>query len=397
MDDTRAAARSELAACGVRFAPGSRVAIAIGSRGIANLGAIVQEIVGWVRDQGAEPLLVPAMGSHGGATAEGQEHVLAGLAISERLVGAPVRSSMDVVDLPRGDLPVPVYFDRTAAEADCTIVVNRIKPHTSFHGDHESGLLKMIAVGLGKHEGALAIHRLGLTGLREVMPRVAIESLRHNNVVLAVALVENGRDETMLLQAIRKSEIVAADARLLQLARSMMPALPSGLIDLLVVDEMGKDISGLGMDTNIIGRLRIPGEPEPDCPKIKIVLARDLTDATQGNACGIGLADITTRRLIEKVDWRATYENALTSGFHERVRIPLVAENDLEALEFAFRVYGMPDPEKSRIVRIKNTLSLENVWVSSALLDEVRKKNWRVLDPVDPVFSSYSSNHLATL
>jgi hypothetical protein len=385
--DVAAAVRSELDASGVRFAPGSQVAVAVGSRGIINLATIVRETVNWLKERGAEPFIVPAMGSHGGATAEGQAAVLREYGVSEEALGVPVRSSMEVAELPRADLPVPVFFDRRALEADATVVINRVKPHTSFHGPHESGLVKMVAIGLGKHSGAAAIHRLGVAGLRDIMPQVAAQSLRYGNLRLGLAVVENSNDETMLLKAVPAEGIIEIDRELLPVARAAMPSLPASDLDILILDEMGKDVSGLGMDPNIVGRLKIAGQPEPDSPGIKMIIVRALTAKTRGNALGIGLADIITRKLFEAIDLRATYENVLTSTFLERAKIPLIAENDEEALRFAGQGVGVTALSDARIVRVKNTLRLEEAWISEPLhpevgvLDDVEVKGL-----VEPVF-----------
>ncbi len=369
--DVGAAVRDALNGSGVAISRGAKVAVAVGSRGIAGLPAIVAAVIDWVRARGGLPFIVPAMGSHGGATAEGQIEVLHGYGITEAAVGAPVRSSMDVIRLPRGECPVDVYFDRLASEANATIILNRVKPHTSFRGTYESGLMKMMAVGLGKHRQALAIHALGVEGLRNVMPKVAGQVLRHGNVALGVAVVENAYDEPMAVRAIPAARIPEEEPALLDMARRNMPRLPLDQVDLLVVDEMGKNISGLGMDTNIIGRLKIRGQPEPDRPDIRVIVARDLTPETGGNAAGIGLADVVTRRLVDKIDYRATYENVLTTGFLERARIPIVAGTDREALAIAFRAAGMPLPSKARIIRIRNTLRLTELHMSGAAVDAI--------------------------
>lgn len=364
--DIPAAVRQSLNASGVRIARNANVAIAVGSRGISGLRQVVTETVGWVRAQGGSPFIVPAMGSHGGATAEGQVAVLEGYGITEDEVGAPIRSSMEVVSLPQGESPVAVFLDRMAAGADAIIVINRIKPHTSFHGRYESGLMKMLAIGLGKHRQALAIHAMGLEGLRNVMPVVAGQILRHAGVLLGIAVVENAYDEPLHVRAIPAALIPREEPALLELARRNMPRLPLEKIDVLVVDEMGKNISGLGMDTNVIGRLKVRGQPEPESPEIRMIIARDLTEETRGNAAGIGLADVITRRLFSRIDFRATYENVLTTGFLERARIPIIAESDRAALEIAFREAGMPAPEQARVIRIRNTLRLGEMLVSKA-------------------------------
>lgn len=379
--------RAELTGAGVHLRPGARVAIAVGSRGIANLSTIVRETAAWVAAQQAVPFIVPAMGSHGGATADGQAGVLAGYGIVEDQVGAAVVSSMEVVEFPSEDLPVPVFYSKTAFEADATVVINRVKPHTSFHGPHESGLLKMIAIGLGKHDQALALHRLGVPGLRDIMPRVARQVLRHGNVVLGIGVVENARDETMLVRAGAAASLVELDQELLEIARSVMPSLPVNSLDIVIVDQMGKDISGLGIDTNVIGRLKIPGQAEPDLPLIRMLVVLDLTAASHGNACGVGLADIITRRLLQKIDFRSTYENVLTSTFLERGKTPMIATDDREALMFASRAAGVPPLSEARILRFKNTLSLEDFWVSESVLPEIRPLlGVELLNPVEEVF-----------
>lgn len=370
--DVAATLRDECAACGVSLHPGQRIALAVGSRGIAHLVDLVRETVCWVRAQGADPFIVPAMGSHGGATAEGQRAVLEGYGITEVAVGAPIHSSMEVVELPRDGLSLPVYLDRYAAEADGIIVINRVKPHTSFHGRYESGLMKMLAIGLGKHRQALAIHECGVNGLRTLMPQVAQQVLRHGKVVLGVAVVEDAREETIRVCAIPAARIPDEEPALLELARSRMPKLPVEALDLLIVDRMGKNISGLGMDTNIIGRLKIQGQPEPSYPAIRVILVRDLTEDSHGNATGVGLADIITQRLFAKIDRAATYANVLTTGFLERGKIPLVAQTDQEALIFAGRAIGMTDLAEARVMRIQDTLHLEELQVSASVLDTLR-------------------------
>jgi hypothetical protein len=291
--------------------------------------------VEWVKSQGGKPFLVPAIGSHGGATSDGQVVVLTGYGITEATMGAPVRSSIQVVELPTAEAGIPIYFDAQAFAADGTIVLNHVKPHTSFYGTYESGLMKMLAIGLGKHRQALAIHAYGIAGLRTLMPRVAKQILRHANILLGVAVVENAYDETMLLRALPASEIPAREPELLQIARANMSYLPVDDIDILVVDEIGKNISGLGMDPNIIGRLKIVGQPEPTSPCIKVIIVLYLSAATQGNAVGMGLADIMLRRAAEKINFAATYANVVTTGFLERAKLPVVAESDAESFRIA--------------------------------------------------------------
>lgn len=372
LTDIEASVSEELIRCGVNLQPGSRIAIAVGSRGIAELDRFVRAVVQWVRRCGAEPFIVPAMGSHGGATAEGQRAVLAGYGVTEENIGCPVRSSMEVVELPQGDLPTKVFLDRQAASADNTILINRIKMHTSFRGRYESGLMKMIAVGLGKHAQAQALHRLGVDGLREMMPRVAGRILTHGNILLGLAIVENAYDEPMLVRAIRAPDIPAEEPALLDIARANMPALPVDRLDVLIVDQIGKDISGLGMDPNVIGRLKIRGQPEPKSPDIRVITIHDLSAASHGNAIGMGLADIITRRLFDKIDFTSTYANVLTTTFLERAKVPIIADTDREAVRMALQACPVSRPDEVRLIRIRNTLRLDDLQVSLPVLNEIR-------------------------
>jgi len=389
LTDIEGSAAEELARCAVDLRPGSRIAIAVGSRGIANLEQFVRTVVQWVRQHGAEPFIVPAMGSHGGATAEGQRDVLAGYGVTEENVGCPVRSSMAVIELPQGDLPTKVFLDREAAAADGTILINRVKMHTSFRGRYESGLMKMTAIGLGKHAQAQAIHRLGVEGLREVMPRVARQILAHGNIVLGLAIVENAYDEPMLVRAIRGPDIPTEEPALLDVARANMPGLPVDRLDVLIVDEIGKDISGLGMDPNVIGRLKIRGQPEPDRPDIRIITIHDLSAGSHGNAIGMGLADIATRRLFYKISFKSTYANVLTTTFLERAKVPIVAETDREAVETALEACGVVAPADVRLIRIRNTLRLDQLQVSPAVLSDVQSlPRIEVLSPAESLFDA---------
>lgn len=374
--DVTATLRAELARCTI--GSGQQIAIAVGSRGIANLPAIVRGVADWVRCQGSEPFIVPAMGSHAGATAAGQQQLLEKFGIT----GAPIRSTMDVVPLGGN-----AFMDRLADAADGVIVINRVKPHTSFHGQYESGLLKMLAVGLGKQAGAAAIHRLGVTGLREEMPVVARQVLATGKIRLGIALVENAYDETLVLEAIPAAEIPAREPALLDLARVHMPRLPVADVDVLVVDEIGKEFSGTGMDTNVIGRLRIAGEGEPASPRIKRIVVRDVRGES---AYGIGLADVTTRRLVDRANWQITLTNVETSGFVERGKIPVVRETDAEAVAWAL-------PAGPRVVRIPNTLRLEWLLVSGSIRQEIAGRNTiEVLRPAPDFFAEWPTSSRPT-
>jgi hypothetical protein len=370
LDDVAASTDETLAASGVRLTAGTEVAIAVGSRGITDLATVVARVVAWVRSQDASPFIVPAMGSHGGATDEGQREVLEAYGIGE--MGCPIRSSMDVVELPQGDCPVPVMTDAHAAKASATIVVNRIKPHTDYSGPYESGLMKMIAIGLGKKAGAEVLHTFGVRGLRELMPVVARHVLAHGNVALGVAIVENGLDQTMIVDAVPAAAIPDEEPRLLEMAQEHLARLPVDELDVLLIDRMGKDVSGLGMDPNVIGRRMIAGEPDLPTPRIGMITCHALTPASHGNAIGMGLADVVTREFADAVDHDATRTNIVTSGFLLRGKLPVVADNDAHAWSLALRGAGVVDVSAVRAARIVDTLHPFDLWVSDPVLTELK-------------------------
>jgi hypothetical protein len=385
--DPAAELRRELEASGVRLKSGGSYAIAVGSRGIANLALLLKGLVDWVKDRGGRPFLVPAMGSHGGATAAGQREVLESYGVTEAAMGAPIRSSMETVELPREGLELPTYFDRHAASADGTLILNRIKPHTCFHGRYESGLMKMLVIGLGKHRQALAVHRHQTRGLVELLPQLARNILKHANVLLGVGLVENACHETCVLRAIPAAHIPEAEPALLAMALAHMPRLPVDRADLLIVDRIGKDLSGTGLDPNVIGRMGVYDQPDPPAPRVRIILVRDLTEVSHGNALGVGLADVCTRRLADKINWAATYENTSTSTFLDRSKLPVVGRDDSEALAFALRAIGPVPRDELRILRIRDTLWLEQVLVSPRVLADLQgREDIQVLGPAGDWF-----------
>jgi len=361
----------KIAACGLDIKNGDRIAVTVGSRGIADLQALVRGSVRALRDLGAKPFIIPAMGSHGGGTAEGQEEVIAGYGITEKEVGAPVISSMDVVELDAPDLENRVYMDKHAWESDGVLLINRVKPHTDFHGRWESGLLKMSVIGLGKHRLASEIHSYNIRGLKELIEPTARFLIGTGKIKGGVAVVENSYDKICLVEVAAPDNIPDTDARLLEIAREKMPRLPFSEIDVLIIDFMGKDISGCGIDTNVIGRLGIAGEEEPEEPKIGSILVTDLTDASHGNAIGVGLADVTTRRLFEKIDFNASKENVVTSSFLGRGKIPVIADTDMEGIHIALRAAGCRNIKEARICRIHSTLELSDMLVSPALRSAV--------------------------
>jgi hypothetical protein len=376
--------------------PGMSVALTAGSRGIARIDEVLRTLVTILKEMGAEPFIVPAMGSHGGATAEGQVEILESLSITEELCGAPIRSSMEVVELGETDRGVPVYMDRIASEADGVVLVNRIKAHTDFRSTIESGLMKMASIGLGKHEQALALHGYGVEGIRDFMVEVADEVLASGHILFGVATVENAYDEPAIVEAIPADEIHEREAGLLAEYMRMMPELPVSDIDILYVDSLGKNYSGTGMDTNVIGRFRILGVEEPDTPSVKYIVVGDVSDESHGNALGVGLADLTTQRLAGRIAHEAMNANVVTSTFVERAKVPMVLANDEEAIETAVRCnWGVP-PGETRFVRIPNTLHLEHLYVSENLVDEVltNAEAEVVGDPVDLRFDP--EGHLET-
>ncbi len=370
----------ELQSLELNLKKGSRIAITAGSRGINNIALILRTVISYIKESGAEPFLVPAMGSHGGASAEGQLKVLAGLGILPEYVGAPIRASMETVEIGTiatgfpGKDSMPVHMDRFAYESDGVIVINRVKPHTSFHAEVESGLQKMMAIGLGKAVQAGIIHNFGTKGLKELISPAARRIMATGKIIAGLGLVENAYDKLMCIQGFLPGGLVSGEKELLALARRNMPCLPADKLDLLIVEEMGKNFSGTGMDTNIIGRLKIEGEPEPESPAIKRIAVLDLSEAAGGNAYGIGLADFTTKKLVGKIDYAATYANMLATNFVERVKIPFIAENEEHAIETALKTCALSSVEDARIIRIKNTLQLENIQVSASVFKEAESK-----------------------
>lgn len=355
--------------CGIK--PGARIALAVGSRGIANIGLIVKTVADSLKSAGAAPFIIPAMGSHGGAAAAGQAELLEGYGISERAMGIPVLSSMETEYIgDAGGFPAfPVYMDKHACSSDGVVVINRVKAHTDFHGPHESGIVKMLVIGLGKHKQAELMHKFGADGLRDLIPVAAGKVLGTGKIWGGLSIVEDGFDDTADIVFSGPETLFETDAALLARSKELMAKLPFERIDALVVDNMGKDVSGTGMDPNVIGRMRIAGQADtlPVCERIAVL---DLTEASHGNATGVGLADITTRRLADKIDWHVTYKNIITSGFLLRGFLPLVSENDREALELAIGA-GYHTDETIRFARIKNTLRLDEAYLSKTLLEEL--------------------------
>ena len=360
LDDVVTSAAGLLAAFGLedRVAAGDRVAIGVGSRGIRDLTPLLATLAGAVRDAGGEPYLVPCMGSHGGATADGQAAALAGLGVTEVSIGAPVISGMDAVEVARSRFGTPVWASPDFLAADAVILVNRIKPHTDFSGPIESGIAKMLVIGAGKHRGAVEAHRLfvrhGFSAVIEEYAKVLLDRLP---VLFGLAVIENQLDETAELHLLGRDEVLAREPALLRRARELMPALRLSRLDCLVVDEMGKDISGSGMDTNVIGRKPLDGGVAAG-PAITRIFVRDLTPASEGNALGIGAADFVTTRLIDAVDPTATRINAVTAMAPDIARLPLAFDRDADALAAAYATSGATSVAEFRMAWIRNTLEV---------------------------------------
>jgi hypothetical protein len=357
---------------------GGEVALGVGSRGIANLGPIVAGVVAAAHERGYDPFVFPAMGSHGGATAEGQREMLADLGVDESTVGCEIRSSMEVVEVGRtADRDVPVVADANAVAADAIVPINRIKPHTDFDGPVESGLSKMLVIGMGKQRGAKIAHDWAVDwSLREMLPEITEQLLATLPVVGGVAVLEDQRDETTLVEGVPPDGFLDREAELLETAYEIMPTLPFDEVDVLVLDAQGKDISGQGMDTNVIGRRPFAiQEPEPDRPAIKRIYTRRLTETTHGNAMGMGSADFVHAALLEGIEMSTTLINALTAVTTRGVRLPPAVETDRAGLTAALSTIGIVDPDEVRVLRATDTMHLQRLYASPALVEAARERD----------------------
>ena len=355
--------------------PGVRVALGVGSRGIRDLVLVVRATVAACRDAGLAPCIVPAMGSHGGGSAAGQQEVLAHLGITEASVGAPIIAETDVVQIGKTAWGMPVYFDKAALAADYVIPINRVKPHTDFAGTHESGLCKMLVIGFANHAGCARVHQEGFARFHVVVPETAALILASVPIPFGLAIVENAYDEIQLVEAIPRDQVLAREAELLQIAYAHMPRLYFDHIDVLIVDEIGKNISGAGMDPNIVGRTGAGIMPGYTGPSITRIVVGGLSAAGGGNAIGIGAADFTTAALMAVYDPESTYANAIAAGGPESARLPIVLPTVDDAVRAALLTAGIDDWAQAKIVRIKNTLHLDTVWVSDALAEVAKTRN----------------------
>ena len=353
--------------------PGETVAITAGSRGVANVDVAVKATIDYLKRLGAHPFVVPAMGSHGGATAEGQRSVLEHYGITEETVGAPVKATMEVVELGKTASGLPVFLDRYAAEADHVVPLNRIKAHTDFNGSIESGLMKMMVIGLGKQQGANLYHRAFFQyGFEQIITAVGGLILDTGKIAFGLGLIENAHEDTAKTVAVPAAQLLQTERELLVEAKSLMGRLPFDELDLLIIDWTGKNISGTGMDTNVIGRMMQNFEPEPAKPAILRIFVRDITEESDGNATGIGLADFTTTRLVDKIDRHATYMNGITALGPQKSKIPFYYDTDQEAIAVALDTIGLTEPEDARVIRIESTLRLTELDISKVLLEDAK-------------------------
>jgi hypothetical protein len=356
--------------------PGMSVGVGVGSRGIANLQTMVRATLDVLRDLRCKPFIVSAMGSHGGATAEGQRELLAGYGITEAELGVPVKTDMDAVQIGTNSWGEPVWWDKNALAADALITLSRIKPHTDYRGRFESGILKMLSIGLGKRHGAAQHHRWGYRGLTEMLPETGKVVLQKTPFVASLAILENAREQTARLQVVEKAQVWDTEPNLLDEARQLMGRLPFDQLDLLVIGEIGKNYSGAGIDPNVVGRLQIEAAPELefDKPRITRICALALSPESHGNATGVGLADLTTERMLAAIDQTPFRMNNLTACFLWRSKLPFAFPTDRECIQTGVRTCWQPDVSKLRMAVIPNTLEVAEMWVSPPLADEAKSR-----------------------
>ncbi len=359
-----------------RVPRGGTIAVGLGSRGILSLPPIARAAIDTLKELGYRPFVVAAMGSHGGATAEGQRQQLADRGITEESMGVEIRTDMDTVVVGTSNIGLPIHFDRNAYEADGIVLINRVKPHTDFRAPIESGVLKMLVIGLGKRRGAEQIHRLGLRGMKEVLPWVGAYLVKNTRFSLGLAIVENADDHPAEIHALEPETILELEPGLLDKARALMGRLPFDQIDVLLVGELGKNYSGAGLDPNVIGRLMVETQPDFERPTVTRLAVLDVSAESHGNIVGVGFADLVTDRLLSQMEPEAFRINVLTSCFLERARIPISLPTDRDLLQVAIETCWRVDPAEARVVIIPNTLELKTLWVSPALENEVRENEF---------------------
>jgi hypothetical protein len=356
-----------------RVRRGDRVAVAAGSRGIANLSTIVRATLDFLRDLGAKPFVVAAMGSHGGATAAGQRELLGEYGVSEQALGVPVKTDMETSQIGVNSWGEPVYWDKNALAADHVVTVSRVKPHTDFHARFESGILKMLVIGLGKRDGASQHHRWGVRGLKEMMPETGRVLLEKTPFAAGLAVLENAHEQTARLQVVDRDELMEVEPGLLVEARGLMGRLPFEQLDMLVIGEIGKNYSGAGIDPNVVGRLLMEVQAETYSPAITRIIALDMSPESHGNAVGVGIADLTTDRLLAAIDAKPFRMNTLTSCSLCRSKLPLNYPSDRECMQIGLETCWQPIQDKLRVAIIPNTLELAELWASPPLVEEAKK------------------------
>lgn len=373
IDDLRSEVFKQLDCVGIQsvIKPNNHICVTAGSRGIANIDKIVMYVCDYIKCLNGIPFIVPSMGSHGGATAEGQKQLLKKLGITEETMGCEIRSSMEVVQLEDAENGAPVYVDKNAFYSDGIIVVNRIKPHTDFIAENESGIVKMVAVGLGKEKGATSMHGYDLASTIPLAFKVASV---HAPIIAGLGIVENSKDETYIVQGVKPDEFLKEDAKLLKIAAEQVPHLPYDDIDVLIVKEMGKMFSGTGMDTKVIGRICVQGVPEPISPKVNKLVVLRLSSDSCGNALGIGLADITTKELTDSIDYDSMYINLIATTYLERGKVPPHFKTEKSAIDTAFHTLGKIKSQEAKVMIIDNTLNINELLVSEKIYNEIKNE-----------------------
>ena len=357
-----------------KIKPGMKIGITVGSRGINNLLLIIKTIIHEVQKRKGVPFILPAMGSHGDANIEGQRKILASYGITEESTGVSIKATMEVVELAKLENGLPVYFDKYAFQADGVIVVNRIKVHTVYKAEIESGLCKMLSVGLGNHKGATVVHSLGPKGISDNVIKFTRIILKKAPILCGVGIVENAYDDTVKIRAALPEDFYKVDKELLKECKANSPSVPASNIDILILEEMGKNISGAGMDTNITGGVKAYKEGEYNPPQIKKIVVLDLTSESHGNALGVGIADIITKKLYKKIDFEVTYKNVITCGYLDRAKIPIIVDTDEEAIKIALRTsYNLPGIKPSIII-VRNTLKLDDMFVSEIIWEKIKNQ-----------------------
>ncbi len=374
ISDIEGAVHTELAKSEklANLSPGAKVAIGVGSRGVADIPRLAKSVVDWLRHKNFEPFIIPTMGSHGGGTAEGQRGVLEHLGVTEAFVGAPIKATMETVEYGKTREGIPCRFDAKAAAADAVVIIARVKSHTSFDRPIESGLTKMVAIGLGKQEGARNVHSIGPRGYTDVLPAMADIAIAKSPLVYGIAVVENGNHRLAHIEGATPESFAAADQRLLVMAKKLLGRLPFKQLDALTCEYVGKNISGAGMDYAVIGRTDIRGVPNPEHIFISKIAVMGLTEETDGNGIGVGVADFIPRACADALDLHSMYMNAITSTYLEKVRIPAVLPTEKQVLEALFATCWVPDPKKARYAQIRSTMDVSEFLVSEPALADIR-------------------------